>query len=128
MSSQSHPIPHPRRRYLRFSVRGLIVLALVIAAGLGWVVRQAHIQRDAVAAIKKAGGWVQYDWEWTGGIVNPAGGLWAPRKQDRESNRARQRALSGPPEGSHGIMDLAQSGDRDSSVHPDVGRELPARS
>ncbi len=48
-------------RYLRFNVRGLIVLVLVVGAGLGWVVRSARIQREAVAAIKSAGGHVEYD-------------------------------------------------------------------
>jgi len=58
------PVLRPWRRYLRFSVRGLIVLVLVIGVGLGWmvrVVRTAQIQRDAVAAIKNAGGMVAYD-------------------------------------------------------------------
>jgi hypothetical protein len=54
------PVSHPWRRLLRFSVRGLIVLVLVIGAGLGWVVRSARIQREAVAAIKSAGGGVTY--------------------------------------------------------------------
>jgi hypothetical protein len=56
------------RSYLRFSVRGLIVLVLVIGAGLGWVVRSAHIQRDAVAAIEKDGGSFCYDWKWRNGV------------------------------------------------------------
>jgi hypothetical protein len=57
----SGPVSRPWRRFLRFSVRGLIVLVLVIGAGLGWIVRQAHVQRDAVAAIKKAAGRAYYD-------------------------------------------------------------------
>ena len=52
MASHPDPVSHPWRRFLRFSVRGLIVVVLVIGAGLGWIVRQAHIQRDAVAAIR----------------------------------------------------------------------------
>jgi hypothetical protein len=56
MSDQADPITHPWRKYLRFSARGLIVVVLVIGVWLGWIVRQAHIQRDAVAAIRKAGG------------------------------------------------------------------------
>jgi Leucine Rich repeat len=48
------------RRCLRLSVRGLIVLVLVVGAGLGWVVRSARIQRDAVAAITRGGGSVIY--------------------------------------------------------------------
>ena len=56
MPDQAKPVSRPWRRYLRFSVRGLIVLVLVIGAGLGWIVRNAHIQREAVAAIYSAGG------------------------------------------------------------------------
>jgi hypothetical protein len=78
MSSHADPAPHPWRRYLRFSVRGLIVVVLVIGGGLGWVIREAHIQRDAVAAIEKAGGWVRYDWEWRNGNSIPGGQPWAP--------------------------------------------------
>ena len=43
------------RRWLRISVRGVIVLVLVIGVGMGWIVRRARIQRDAVAAIENAG-------------------------------------------------------------------------
>jgi Leucine-rich repeat (LRR) protein len=60
-------------------MRGLIVVVLVIGVGLGWIVREAHIQRDAVAAIKKAGGVVRYDWEWRDGNSIPGGEPWAPR-------------------------------------------------
>jgi hypothetical protein len=56
-------VPHPWRKYLRFSVRGLIVLVLVVGAGLGWIVHRADVQRDAVAAILKTGGVVSYDWD-----------------------------------------------------------------
>ena len=59
-------------------MRGLIVLVLVIGAGLGWLVRQAHIQRDAVAAIRKAGGTVSYSWERDHGKAIPGGRPWAP--------------------------------------------------
>ncbi len=73
----SGAVSRPWRRYLRFSVRGLIVLVLVVGAGLGWIVRQAHIQRDAVAAIKNAGGSVKYSWE-QGNKFPRRGGPWAP--------------------------------------------------
>jgi hypothetical protein len=36
---------------------------IVVGAGLGWIVRQAHVQRGAVAAIEESGGAVRYDWE-----------------------------------------------------------------
>jgi hypothetical protein len=69
----------PWRRFLRFSVRGLIVLVLVIGVGLGWIVRSAYIQRDAVAAVKKAGGSVSYDREPSDGDNALAGSPWTPR-------------------------------------------------
>ena len=78
MSSQADPIPRPRRRYLRFSVRGLIVVVLVIGGWLGSIVRSARIQREAVAAIEKAGGEVWYDWEWKDGKAIQGGSPWMP--------------------------------------------------
>jgi internalin A len=60
---QPKPISRPWCSYLRWSVRALIVLVLLIGAWLGWIVRSAHIQREAVAAITKAGGAVRYSWD-----------------------------------------------------------------
>jgi Leucine-rich repeat (LRR) protein len=60
-------------------VRGLIVIVLVIGVGLGWVVRQAHVQRDAVAAILRAGGVVEYDWQRANRKSIPGGEPSAPR-------------------------------------------------
>jgi hypothetical protein len=67
------------RRFLRFSMRGLAVFVIVVGARLGWIVRQAHVQRDAVAAIEEADGSVRYDWEWSDGKSLPGGRPWAPR-------------------------------------------------
>jgi hypothetical protein len=61
------PASRPWRRFLRFSVRGLIVLVMVIGCWLGWIVQGAHVQRDAVAAIRRAGGEVEYDCYWSNG-------------------------------------------------------------
>jgi hypothetical protein len=63
--------PEAWQRRLRISVRGLIVLVLTIGAGLGWMVRRAHLQRDAVAAIRGAGGTIGYEWEVQGGTFLP---------------------------------------------------------
>jgi hypothetical protein len=68
-----------RRRSFRFSVRGLLVLILVIGCGLGWiahVVRSGRDQRRAVAAVYQAGGWVLYDTDWDEGQATSA---WKPR-------------------------------------------------
>src|SRR5437867_2006625 len=59
-----HPTHRPWWSHVRFSVRALIVLVLVIGGWLGWVVRGARAQRGAVASIQEAGGSVKYDWEW----------------------------------------------------------------
>jgi len=55
-----------------------MALVLVLGGGYGWVVHQAQEQRDAVAAIKKAGGDVVYDWQTRlFGLREP--GPWAPK-------------------------------------------------
>ena len=79
MPDPTKPVRRPWRRFLRLSVRGLIVLVLVIGVWLGWVVRSARIQREAVAAIEQAGGSVKYDWEWSNGKDVRGGKPWAPR-------------------------------------------------
>ena len=80
MTDQAKPKSRFWRKYLRFSVRGLVVLVLVIGAGLGWIVRSARIQRQAVAVIEKVGGHVMYDWEWSNGKENPGAKPWAPKR------------------------------------------------
>ena len=74
MSDQVNSVSRPWRRYLRVSVRGLIVLVLVVGGCLGWLVRSARLQREAVAAIRKADGEVSYDWEWKNGAGMPSKG------------------------------------------------------
>jgi len=39
-------------------------MVLVLGAWLGWFVRNARIQHDAVAAVERAGGSVAYDIDW----------------------------------------------------------------
>jgi Leucine Rich repeat len=75
---QPEPISRPRRKYLRFSIRGLIVMVLASGGGLGWLVHSARNQRGAAAAITAAGGSVQYDWEWRNGNFYPAAKPWVP--------------------------------------------------
>ena len=60
----------PGEDSLRFSVRGLIVSVLIIGCGVGWLVRGARIQREAVQAIERERGHVRYNGEaivWDGG-------------------------------------------------------------
>ena len=53
---KDRPNRNPPRRLLRLSVRALMVVVLVLAVVLGWFVHRAQVQREAVAAIEKAGG------------------------------------------------------------------------
>jgi len=61
------PDPRRWRKYLRFSVRGLILLVLITGGWLGWIVRSARIQHDAVRALSRAGASAFYEWEWKDG-------------------------------------------------------------
>jgi hypothetical protein len=45
------------------SVRALMILVLLLGGVLGWVVQLAHVQRDAVSAIRHGGGQISYDWQ-----------------------------------------------------------------
>ncbi len=56
-------VARPRRRSWRLSVRGLMVLVLVVGGVLGWKARRASVQRRAVETIKAAGGMVAYDYQ-----------------------------------------------------------------
>jgi hypothetical protein len=62
MADQARPVSG-RRRYLRFSVRGLLILVLLIGGWLGWLAQTARTQREAVAAILNANGAIRYDWQ-----------------------------------------------------------------
>ena len=61
MTNQPKPDSPSLAKIPRLSVRGLIVLVLAIGAGLGLLARRARIERDAVAAILRAGGTVKYE-------------------------------------------------------------------
>ena len=67
MTATSPPTtPKARRRWLQFSLRTLMVLAVVVSVPLGWLgtsVRQARIRREAVSKIQELGGTVFYDYD-----------------------------------------------------------------
>lgn len=62
MSTQQSQCESPpiKRRYFRYSVRTLFIVATLLCVLLGTVVRQARIQRFAVEAILEKGGEVVY--------------------------------------------------------------------
>ena len=51
----------PRRRWLRFSLRTLLILVTLLSIGLGTFVHRGERQRRAVAAVKALGGSIRYD-------------------------------------------------------------------
>ncbi len=55
----------------RVSVRGLMIAVLVLGSVLGLIFHRARVQREAVRAIKDAGGTVRCQWERTGSILIP---------------------------------------------------------
>jgi hypothetical protein len=72
------------RRYLKVSVRGLMVIVLLAGISLGWLVGNARIQRDAVAAIERTnGGVAMYDGEYIGAPGRNALPFWKKWIADR---------------------------------------------
>ncbi|MGO9464777.1 MAG: hypothetical protein ACLQVF_11580 [Isosphaeraceae bacterium] len=71
--------PSSRRRFV-LSLRALLILVLVLGAWLGWFVRNARIQHDAVAAVQRAGGSVAYDIDWRNEGFNPYARPWTPMR------------------------------------------------
>jgi len=55
------PRPHPRRR-LRVSLRGLMILVVLIGGAAGWVANTIRTQRQSIAAVRAAGGDVRFDY------------------------------------------------------------------
>jgi len=59
-------LPKAKRRWYRFSLRALLIVVLLLSVLPGWFalkLRQAERQRQAVEAIRKAGGTVLYDYQ-----------------------------------------------------------------
>jgi len=57
------PPKRPRHRRFGLSVRAMMALVLILGGGLGWYVERVRIQRDAIAAIVRAGGDAYYQWQ-----------------------------------------------------------------
>src|SRR5262245_4332332 len=73
---RDHPSPKSWRRRLRLSVRALMVVVLITGGVLGWVIHRARVQREAVAAIRQAGGSVSYHDQ---SMPRSSGNDWWPR-------------------------------------------------
>ncbi len=69
--------PRPRRRWLRLSLRGLMVLVLIIGGVVGWLAHTVRTQRQAIAAVRAAGGSVQINYHWRAMSIGPQGAVLA---------------------------------------------------
>ena len=94
---QDQPPTKSRRRLLRISVRGLVVLVLVLGGGLGWIVHRARVQHDVVAAIQAAGGYALYDWIFKNGQPTTNVRAWSNPGQQRASTLPVQRPATWSP-------------------------------
>src|SRR5262245_59740812 len=64
--SETKAAPKRGRRFLRFSLRGLLVVVAICSVWLGIAFNRAREQARAVAAIRAMGGNVQYDFYTSG--------------------------------------------------------------
>jgi hypothetical protein len=73
--------PRSWRNRLRIRVRAFFVLVLFVGSGLGWMVHNARVQRDVVAAIRKARGSTYYEWQYKQGVSSAywTGEPWGPK-------------------------------------------------
>lgn len=55
------PTP-PRRRRFQWGLRGLMLAVLVVGGLSGWMAHVIRTQREAIAAVKAAGGHPRFDW------------------------------------------------------------------
>jgi hypothetical protein len=62
------------------SLRALMLLIVVVAGWLGWICHRARVQREAVAAIERAGGQVWFNWQLKNGVVTGGEPGWLRRR------------------------------------------------
>lgn len=69
----------PRRRFLQFRLRTLLVIVLLLAAPLGWVTNRRRKQDQAIATIESLGGRVEFRWKNTDDYRVPPHSKWLRR-------------------------------------------------
>jgi hypothetical protein len=78
MDCQPNPAARGWRRRPRLGIRGLIAAVVVIGGALGWFLRSERAQREAVAEIRRAGGFVMYEPFWRDNFVSANREPWQP--------------------------------------------------
>ncbi|MHC5539271.1 leucine-rich repeat domain-containing protein [Singulisphaera rosea] len=67
------------RKARTLSLRGLMVLVLIVGGGMGWVAERAHSRRRDVEAITAAKGTPYFDFRYRAGVFIPSGTSWVPK-------------------------------------------------
>ncbi len=102
------PRKRPWWRYLRFSVRGLIVVVLAVGGCLGWWLHLARVQRQAVAAIRAAGGTISDEWDVPGAPSTPGWRRWVAEHVDVDLTSNVVQAWLSPRCGEAELAQVAQ--------------------
>lgn len=79
MDPSTPPLKVAPRRRMRVSLRVMMLAILCLAVFLGWQVNKARQQREAVAAVRRHGGWVYYDFQMVDDKPVPGKQPWGPR-------------------------------------------------
>ncbi len=72
-------MPASKRKPIRLTLGGVMVLVACLAVFPARQAGTARQQREAVAAVKRHGGWVHYDYEMVKGVPKPGRRPWGPR-------------------------------------------------
>jgi hypothetical protein len=67
VAQEQGSIKRRKRRWFQFGLRTLFLVTTALAVWLGIHTHRARQQRDAVAAIRRYGGWVRYDYHFPSG-------------------------------------------------------------
>ena len=116
---ESPATSRPKRRWLRLSLRGLMALVLLLGGGLGYLVNAARIQREAVAAVRRTGGYASYGWRDLHAYdIYPSGEMnyHSPWMDDYLGPQVRDRALAWLGPDYFGSVSGVTLGENDSHV------------
>ena len=102
------PRKRPWWRYLRLSVRGLMLVVLAGGCCLGCWLHLARVQRQAVAAIRGAGGRISYEWDPYDAPSTPRRRRWVAEHVDVDLTINVDRAWLSPSCGEAELAQVAQ--------------------
>jgi hypothetical protein len=74
-----HLLNKPNRRWIRFSLRSLLLLVVVIAVPLAWRFNRVRSQRLVIAEIEKLDAEFMFDYEYRFPKSQPPGPIWLTR-------------------------------------------------